>query len=133
MKSGNPDAIDDLKLVIETKQHAPAQTVDIVSESARWLKAALKGAGVKYSYASCEEENHYGFAAFTIVRTDKNKPVCLDLKIAEVRDTPYMFAEVRALGKNDGTLFPFFGECRSEDGRELLLHYIADFVMSTDT
>ena len=131
MKSGNPDAIDDLKLVIEMKQHAPPRTVEIVSGAARWLKGALKGAGVEFTYASCEEEDHYGFAALTILRKYRGEPVSLDLKIAEVRGNPYLFAEVRTLGKHDGTLFPFFRDLSTDDGRDLLLHYIADFVMST--
>jgi len=131
VRSGNPSSIEELKLVIEMKRHSPRQTVDVVSESARWLKSALKGAGVKFSYASCEEEDHYGFAAITILRKYRGEPVSLDLKVAEVRGNPYLFAEVRTLGKHDGTLFPFFRDLSTEDGRDLLLHYIADFVMST--
>ena len=33
--------------------------------------------------------------------------------------------------KADGTLFPFSGPAATDDDRSLLLHYIADFVMST--
>ena len=131
MRSGNPESIDDLKLVIDAKRHGPVRTVEVVSTAARWLKAALKGAGVAFNYASCEEEDHYGFAAFTLVRRYRDQLVSLDLKIAEVRDSPHFFAEVRALGKVEGTLFPFFGDLQSDDSRELLLHYIADFIMST--
>lgn len=131
MRSGDPNASGDLLLIIQSKQHAPTRTVEVVSEAARWLKSALKGADVPFHYASCEEEDHYGYAVFTIVRRYDDRPVSLELKIAEVRDTPYMFAEVRSLGKSTGTLFPFFGDIRSDDDRDLLLHYIADFVMST--
>ena len=132
MHSGEPQPTDDLKLLIEMKRHAPSRTVEVVSNAARWLKAALTGADVKFTYSSCEAEDHYGFAAFTLVRNYRGQPVSLDLKIAEVRDSPYYFAEVRSLGKYEGTLFPFVGDLRSEDSRELLLHYIADFVMSTE-
>lgn len=132
MRSGDPDPIDDLKLIIETKQHSQPRTVEVVSEAARWFKAALKGAGVRYAYASCEEEDHYGYASFTVIRTYRGQPVSLDLKIAEVRDSPHFFAEVRTMGKFEGNLFPFFGDLRSDDSRELLLHYVADFVISTE-
>ncbi len=132
MKSGDPHAIDDLKLLIETKRNAPSQTLDIVSDAARWLKSALKGAGVAYSYASCEERDHYGYAAFTILRNYRGEPVCLDLKVAEIGNTPHAFAEVRSLGKYDGTLFPFFGDLRSDEDRHMLLHYVADFMLSTE-
>jgi hypothetical protein len=132
MKSGDPAPVDDLRLIIDTKRHAPTRTVDVVSNTARWVKAALKGANVRFTYSSCEEEDHYGFASFTIIRSYKGDPVSLDLKIAEICDTPYMFSEVRSLGKHEGTLFPFFGEISSEEGRKQLLHYVADFLMSTE-
>jgi len=132
MKSGDPEPNDDLKHVIAAKQSVPSRTVDIVSEASRWLKAALKGANVSFSYSSCEEEDHYGFAAFTIIRAYKGMPTSLDLRIAEIRDQPHIFAEVRALGKLEGTMFPFFGNLQSDDDRDLLMHYIADFVMSTE-
>lgn len=132
MRSGDPVPIDDLKLVMDAKRGVPTRTVEVVSEAAQWLKAALKGAGVPFSYASCEEEDHYGYAAFTLIRTYRGEPVSLDLKIAEVRDTPYYFAEVRSLGKFGGTLFPLFGDLRSDDQRDLLLHYVADFLLSAE-
>ncbi len=132
MKSGDPDPIHDLKLIIDTKRHAPTHTLDVVCDEARWMKAALKGANIAYSYGSCEEEDHYGYAAFTIIRRYRGEPVSLELKIAEVRDEPHFFVDVRSLGKLDGHLFPLFGALRSTDNRDLLLHYIADFVMSTE-
>lgn len=132
MKSGDPEPIDDLSLVIAAKQSAPSQTLEIVSKAASWLKAALKGAGILFTYSSCEKEDHYGFAAFTIIRNYHGQPASLDLKVAEIRNSPFIFAEVRALGKFEGTMFPFFGNLRSEDDRDLLLHYIADFVISAD-
>ncbi|MDQ8204370.1 hypothetical protein [Pelagicoccus sp. SDUM812003] len=132
MKSGDPAPIDDLSLVIATKQSSPSRTLEIVSESARWLKAALKGAGVTFNYSSCKDDDHYGFAAVTIIRNYHGQPASLDLKIAEIRGCPYVFAEVRSLGKLDGTMFPFFGNLQSDDERDLLLHYIADFVISAD-
>ena len=131
MRSGDPQPNDDLRHVIAAKQNSPSHAVEVVSEAARWLKGALKGADVHFSYGSCEERDPFGFAAFTIVRSYHGMPTTLDLKIAEIRDTPYIFAEVRTHGKSEGTLFPFFGDLRSEDHRDLLLHYIADFVTST--
>ncbi|MBD5781729.1 hypothetical protein IEN85_19670 [Pelagicoccus sp. NFK12] len=132
MKSGDPEPIDDLLLVMAAKQSSPSRTLEVVSKSAQWLKAALKGAGVTFSYSSCEEENHYGYAAISIVRKYRGQPACLDIKIAEIRDAAYIFAEVRSLGKFEGTMFPFFGNLQSDDERDLLLHYIADFVISAD-
>ncbi|MBK1880149.1 hypothetical protein [Pelagicoccus mobilis] len=132
MKSGDPEPISDLSLVMATKLASPSRTVDVVAKASQWLKASLKGAGVAFSYSSCEEEDHYGFAAITIVRKYRGEPACLDIKIAEIRDRAYIFAEVRSLGKFEGTMFPFFGDLHSDDERDLLLHYIADFVISAD-
>lgn len=132
MKSGDPEPINDLLHVMAAKQSSPSRTLDVVSKSSQWLKAALKGAGVAFSYSSCEDEDHYGFAAITIVQNYLGQPACLDIKIAEIRDRPFIFAEVRSLGKFEGTMFPFFGDLYSDDERDLLLHYIADFVISAD-
>jgi len=131
MKSGDPRPNDDLKVVMDAKRGAPSNTVDIVSEASGWLKAALKGAGVFFNYASCDEDQ-YGFSVFTIIRFYKKIPTTLDIKIAEINGRPYVFAEVRSLGKFEGTLFPFFGNLKDESDRELLLHFVADFVLSTD-
>lgn len=131
MKSGEPNAIDDLKMLIGAKRSVTGRTLEVVSNATRWLKAALKGADVNYNYSPCEEKDHYGFAAFIVVRTYKAEPICLDMKIAEIRNTPFIFAEIRSLGKMEGRLFPYFGEISSDEGRELLLHYISDFILST--
>ncbi|MBC2606874.1 hypothetical protein [Pelagicoccus albus] len=133
MKSGDPEPKDDLLLVMAAKQSSPSRTLDVVSKSSNWLKSVLKGANVPFSYSSCEKEDHYGYAAVTIVRNYRGQPACLDIKIAEIRDRAYIFAEVRSLGKFEGTMFPFFGDLESDNERDLLLHYIADFVLSADS
>jgi hypothetical protein len=131
MRSGDPQPNDDLRHVLAAKKNAVSNTLEVVSESAAWLKGALKGADVPFSYGSCEEKDPFGFAAFTVVRSYRGTPTTLHLKIAEIRDTAFIFAEVRSHGKAEGTLFPFFGDLSSEDHRNLLLHYVADFVAST--
>jgi len=132
MKSGDPKPNDDLKVVIAEKQSGPSRTVEIVSEASGWLKAALKGADIPFNYACCEEER-YGFAVFTVIRFYRGVPSTLDIKIAEIHDRPYVFADVRALGRFDGNLFPFFGDLQDDDHRALLLHFIADFILSTNS
>ena len=132
MRSGDPQPNDDLRHVLAAKRNTSSRGVEIVSEAASWLKGALKGANVHFSYGSCEEQDYFGFAAFTIVRSYRGMLTTLDLKIAEIREAPYIFAEVRSHGKTEGTLFPFFSDLRSEDHRDLLLHYVADFILSTN-
>lgn len=117
---------------MDTKKHSPGHTVDVVSDATRWLKAALNGAGVRYTYASCEMGEPFGFAAITILRRYRNDHVVLDLKVAEIKEMPYVFVEIRTTGKLAGRLFPFFGNLRHEEDRENLLHYIADFMLSSE-
>lgn len=132
MKSGQPEPIDDLQLIIDTKRHMPHQAVDVISDATRWLKAALGGAGITYSYASCEEGEPYGYAVFTIMRRYRSELMILELKVAEINGLPHVFAKVRTTGTNPDTLFPYFGNLRSDEQRESLLHYIADFIVSSE-
>ncbi|TWU36558.1 hypothetical protein Q31b_48390 [Novipirellula aureliae] len=130
MKSGDPSPIEDLMLLIETKRHSPSDTLDVVSSAARWLKSALKGAEIDFQYSSCDVD-YYGFSSFTITRIYEGQRVVLNLKIAEIRSSPYVFAEVHAGDQPSQLQFPFFGNIRSDDDRDLLLHYTADFILST--
>ncbi len=132
MKSGEPGGHDELKLILETKRNMPSTTVDVVCEAARWLKGALVGAGGGFGYATCENHDHYGFAVFSVGRSYRGQEVVLDLKIAEVRDQPMVFAKVYPPGRPGETLFPFFGDLRDDNSRELLLHYVADYLLSTE-
>lgn len=131
MKSGDPKSNDDLRLVMATKRGGMSPTIEIVSEASKWMKAALKGADVPYSYAACEEQ-HYGFAVFTLIRSYRKSMICLELKIAEIGSCPYVFAEVRSLGKVEGKLFPFFGPIHSQEDRDILLHYVSDYLLGTE-
>lgn len=116
--------------MIEQKQNVASSTCAVVSEAARWLKAELKGAGVKFHYAACDERDHYGFAVFTVTRARGGSQMILEIKIAELGDRPYAFAQVRLVGRYDAALFPLFTELESEDGQRLLLHYLSDFILS---
>jgi len=131
MKSGEAVANEDLKVVIDTKRSSSPQAVDVVSQATRWLKGALSGAGVTYSYAACERAEHYAYAAFSILRTYRDQRVILDIKVAEINAMPYVFVEVHTTGKTPGTLFPYFGNLRSDDDRNVFLHYLADFILSS--
>ncbi len=132
MKSGTPDPDDDLKLILKTKENSPSRTCEIVSEATRWLKAQLNGCEVPYQYAACEEQAHYGHAVFFITRKVDKARMSLELKVAEIEDVPHVFADVHVLGNLDGRLFPYFGEVGSQEGQSRVLHYIADFILSTE-
>jgi hypothetical protein len=131
MKSGEPAPRYELKLILDKKRSNPHGTIDVVSESAKWLKSELNGAEVVYQYGACDFEDHYGFAVFLIIRKTSRNRLILELKIAEVGNRPYVFAEVRSMGRSSGSLFPFFGEVKSTEGKEQVLHYLSDFLLST--
>lgn len=131
MRSGNPDPDNDLKVILESKKSQPSETVEVVSQATRWMKAQLKGANITYNYSACDTEDHYGHAVFSIVRNHKGNPVALDLKIAEIESRPYAFAEVLHMGRYRSRLFPYFGDISSEEEKTTLLHYVSDFILST--
>lgn len=132
MKSGEPQPSDDLLLLMEQKRNQPSLTAEVVGEAARWLKSELKGASVSYHYASCDYADYYGHAVFLLQRRQGESQFLLEIKVAEIGGKPYVFAETRALGRQTGTLFPFFGEVQSSEGKATVLHYISDFLLSTE-
>lgn len=133
MKSGKPAPIEDLQLIINQKRSAHSITCDVVSEAANWLKSALLGAEIRFQYGACDFEDHYGYAVFIILRKSGQTRLLLEIKVAEIAEEPMLFAEVRSVGRSSGSLFPFFGEISSEEGQKRVLHYIADFILSTES
>ncbi len=131
MQSGTPEPADNLRLIMETKRSSPSMTCEIVSKAAKWLKGELTGAEVHYQYAACDENDQYGFAMFDVHRMHDEIPVMLRIKIAEIRSTPFVFAQVNVAGRESG-VFPFFSDISSADARLLLLHYVSDFLLSTE-
>jgi len=131
MKSGEPMPTYDLKLILDKKRNMASETCEVVSDAARWLKSQLMGSNVVFQYGACDFEDHYGYSIIIIVRKTESARLILEIKIAEIASKPFLFAEVRSLGRATGSLFPFFGEIASEEGRELALHYISDYILST--
>lgn len=132
MKSGKPDPLYDLKFIIDRKRSTPSQTCEVVSKAAAWLKAQLAGCNIMFQYGACDYEDHYGYSVFIIGRKSRGNRIILELKVAEIDARPFLFAEVRSLGHSNGSLFPYFGEISTEEGRNLFLHYISDYILSTE-
>lgn len=131
MKSGEPKPQDDLRLLMEQKRSQPSVTLDVVSAASAWLKAQLKGARATYNYAACQAEDYSGFSVLVVTRWRGQTGYFLELRVTELGGKPFVFAEVRTMGHAQGRLFPFFGEIHTEEGRARMLHYIADFLLST--
>lgn len=130
MKSGKPEPSCELDLLIKKKENQPSLTVEVVSEASRWIKSELAGAGIAYHYAACDNFDHYGFSVFTIIREHRTANLSLEIKVAEIGGVPYFFTNVRELGHGHSSLFPFSGEMGSEAGRQSLLEYLSDFILS---
>ncbi|MFP4351229.1 MAG: hypothetical protein ACLFRP_06175 [Puniceicoccaceae bacterium] len=119
-------------MVIQTKRNTPALACDIVSEASRWMKSQLIGAGVGYQYGACDGRTHSSFSSFTIFRETAERKLLFRLKIAEIAGDPYAFIEAHPVGKPTEILFPFFGEIGSDEGKNRILNYVADFLLSTE-
>lgn len=119
-------------MILETKRNSESDACRIVSEASSWLKAELIGANVKYQYGACQEEL-WTFSCFNFLRGGDEETLSFELKIAEIHRTPFAFIDVHPVGKPQERRFPFFGEIETEEGKTRVLHYIADFLLSTET
>lgn len=122
--------METLKFLLQTKKADCSRSNDIVAEAASWMRTQLQNAEVPYHYSE-GGLGHGTYAYFQIKSMLRETAITLHLKIAEIHSTPYVFAEVRIRGQHESILFPFFGEISGEEGRLLILHYIADFLLST--
>ena len=111
------------------KQSNPGRAVEVVSEASRWLKAQFAGAGIQCHYTPCEADNPSSFATFSVSKEHKGVQLALYLKVAEIRERPFVFAEVLQTSRMHGSLFPFFADISLDDAKQNLLHYISDFLL----
>lgn len=123
--------MDTLSIILQSKKARVGYAREVVIESATWLKQQFANAKVPYNYADCDRD-YCGFATFQIFSIYHGIPVNLFLKIAEIKSQPYVFADIRVRDGNEVVLFPFFGEIGSDEGRELALNYIADYILSVE-
>lgn len=122
--------VETLKFLLQTKKAAYTRSNEIVAEAVSWMRTQFQNAEVPFYYSE-GGASHGTYGYFQIKSLLKETAITLHLKIAEIHSTPYVFAEVRVRGQHETILFPFFGEIGSEDGRVVILHYIADFLLST--
>jgi len=130
--SFNPDPADTLKFIIDKKRSNASLACEIVSEASEWLKRELAGADIKYTFLSCDCELHYGYSMFLISRTSSTRQMSLSIKIAEVNEKPLAFCEIKVSDNSGYSAFPLDTALDNEEGRHLLLAYVADFVLSCE-
>lgn len=121
--------METLKFLLQSK-HADATTPgEVVREAVEWVQGQLRNAGVPFQYVPVGS----GIGCYGVIQVRPTGPganLLLDLRIAEIKGVPYVSAEVRQ--SHDGSVcFPYFGEIGGSDGRDTLLNFIADFVLST--
>lgn len=122
--------METLKFLLQAKKADCSRCNEIVAESVLWMSTQFQNAEVPFHYSEGGvNQGKYGY--FQIQSLLRQTAITLHLKIAEIHSTPYAFAEVRIRGQHESILFPFFGEIGSEEGREVILHYVADFLVST--
>jgi hypothetical protein len=122
--------METLKFLLQSKKSETSRAQEVVNDSVSWMHQQFRAAGVAYHYSDGGAGlGKYGY--FQIKSLLKETAITLHLKIAEINGQPYVSAEVRVRGQHESILFPYFGEIGSEEGKLNILHFIADFVLST--
>lgn len=122
--------METLKFLLQGKQADRELPSHVVADAVSWLHTQFKNADIPYHYSE-GGGGHGIYGYFQIKSMLKAQAITLHVKIAEINTQPYVFAEVRVRGQHETILFPYFGEMGSEEGRLTLLHFIADFMLST--
>lgn len=122
--------METLKFLLKSKQADLESPREVVREAVEWMHTQFHNAELAYHYADGGSGlGSYGYFQFKSIL--KETAITLHIKIAEINGIPYAFAEVRVRDQQETTLFPFFGEIGTADGKLTILHYIADFILST--
>lgn len=122
--------METLKFLLQSKKADLETPREVVMEAVEWMRTQFRNAEIPFHYSDGGSGlGAYGY--FQIKSILKETAITLHLKIAEINSAPYVFAEVRVRGHHDTILFPFFGEIGTAEGKLTILHYIADFILST--
>ena len=122
--------METLKFLLKSKKADSSRSHDVVTEANAWMHEQFHNADIPYHFA--DGGAGYGiYGYFQIKSLLKATAITLHVKIAEINGVPYVAAEVRVRGHQEGILFPYFGEIGTEEGKLTLLHFIADFMLST--
>jgi hypothetical protein len=122
--------METLKFLLQSKSADCSRAQEVVSEAVSWMRTQFRNAEIPFYYAD-GGLGHGNYGYFQIKSLLKQTAITLHLKIAEINGEPYVFAEIRVRGQHESILFPFFGQIGSEEGKVTILHYIADFMLST--
>ncbi len=122
--------METLKFLLKSKQADLESPREVVRDAIAWMHTQFHNADLAYQYSDGGSGlGAYGYFQFQSLI--KETAITLHIKVAEINCIPYAFAEVRVREHQDTILFPFFGEIGSAEGKLTILHYIADFILST--
>jgi len=120
--------METLKFLLKGKKADNNRSRDVVTESITWMKIQFENAEIQSEFT--EGGANFGYyGCFRVKSLLKDSAIALQMKIAEIDGIPYVHAEVH--GEQNQVIFPYFGEIGSEESRLKLLHFIADFRLST--
>lgn len=122
--------METLKFLLESKKADLATPARVVQEAVDWMHTQFLNASIDHEYAA-GGTGLGRYSHFEIESKLRETEITLHIKIAEIHGSAYAFSEVRVRGKQDVILFPFFGEIGSAEGKLTILHYVADFILST--
>ena len=122
--------METLKFLLQGKKASIELPREVVNDAVSWMHQQFKNAEISYHYSD-GGSGHGVYGYFQIKSLLQEQAITFHLKIAEINGVPYGSADVRARGQRETILFPYFGEIGSEEGKLTLLHFIADFMLST--
>lgn len=120
--------METLKFLLQGKKADRNMSKEVVTEAVSWMHTQLQTAGIESEFTEGGANFGY-FGCFRIKSLLKSSTITLHMKIAEINGMPYVHAEVH--DEQDQVMFPYFGEIGSAEGKLTLLHFIADFRLST--
>lgn len=122
--------METLKFLLQGKKADLQTPREVVHEASEWMRTQLTNAGITFQQAA-RGSGLGAFSHFQIQSHIGKMSITLHLKVAEINGQAYAFSEVRVTEERETVLFPFFGEISTTDGKTTILHYIADFILST--
>ena len=122
--------METLKFLLQSKKADDPELHEVVQDAVSWMRGQFENAEIPFHYSD-GGVGHGAYGYFQIKSLLRETAITLHLKIAEINGEPYVFSEIRVRGQHESILFPFFGQIGSEEGKLVILHYIADFLLST--
>ncbi len=117
-----------LQEIIQAKESTPLKKTKLSQELGQWLSNQLNQSGEDHQLYDCDTQ-FYSYSRITLQRNLHGIQASLEIKIGEIDNAPFYFADVRLIGHYYRPMLPVSGPLSSAPEKNRLLNYIADFVL----